>query len=236
MMPGETVREVWRVRFVDSERLRQLLPPPAQAGGEKGGAGMSSPSTVAQTRSRIDRMLLSAARLPHGTRGRYIASRCRCMLCRAANSRYQTHRDALRRGGEAPDRLTPAVTAREYILRLGRQGIGYKTVAETASVARSSVAKIVSGERAQIRSSTETRILAVDSSCRADHACVPGGPTWKLIRRLLKRGYSKAQLAKWLGYRTPALQLNRNRVTVLNAAKIKRMYRAVEDGLLARPA
>lgn len=184
---------------------------------------------------RIAALKIAAARRPHGTRARYIGASCRCMLCRAANSRYQCSRDARRRTGDFPDGNVSAETARLYILRLRHKGIGYKAVADAASVARSIIAKILRGERLQIRASTEQRILACDSGARADGALVYSAGTWKLIDELLARGYSKAQLARWLGRMTPSLQLNRpGKITARNASAVERMYRLIEAGKLAR--
>lgn len=53
---------------------------------------------------------------PHGTRLRYMAG-CKCMLCRAANSRYETERAAARKNGDW-NGLVSAIHARRHILKL----------------------------------------------------------------------------------------------------------------------
>lgn len=50
-------------------------------------------------------------------------------------------------------------------------------------------------------------------------------PTWERIEWLLAEGFSKARIARELGMKRPALQLNRHRVTVRNAAKVEALWR-----------
>jgi len=160
---------------------------------------------------------------PHGTRLRY-RSGCRCVPCRAANSRYETGRAAARRRGET-EGIVPADRARDHVWRLGRQGVGYKSVAAAASVSISVMAKIRSGERLQIRAGTERRILSVTADAVAGGARVPAAPTWRLIRELLTEGYTKGRLALELDAETPALQLRRGRVLASTAARVERLHR-----------
>jgi hypothetical protein len=167
---------------------------------------------------------------PHGTRLRYI-SRCRCVPCRAANSRYETARAAARRAGDWRG-IVPADTARAHLLRLSRLGVGYKSVAAAGDVTPSILFAIRTGARKRIRASTERAILAVDEQAIADHALVSPAATWRRIRALLEEGFSKAELARRLGYKTPKLQLGRpgrRRILAATAAKIERFYRLMVD-------
>jgi hypothetical protein len=138
--------------------------------------GANKPAAFAQLRERC-------MRGPCGTRAKYRGG-CRCMLCRAANSRYETAR----------------------------------------------------GKESRIRARTERKILAADESIRADRSLVPARPSWQLIDKLLGEGYSRTQLARWLGSKakTPALQLRGRRITARTALNVERMVRAVEDGRLWR--
>lgn len=162
------------------------------------------------------------AERPHGTRLRYMGG-CRCVPCRAANSRYETERSAARRAGEW-NGIVLAAPAAAHIFHLGRQGVGYKSVADASGVARSVVAKIRSGERQHVRAATASRILAVTADARADASTVPAGPTWRRVRQLLEEGYTKARLARELGAQTPALQLGRRRVLAITAVRVERLY------------
>jgi hypothetical protein len=55
---------------------------------------------------RLAAVKATCAQKAHGTRARYVGGRCRCMLCRAANSRYQSGRAQAQANGERePPRL-----------------------------------------------------------------------------------------------------------------------------------
>lgn len=182
------------------------------------------------TADRLAAIRAKAATLPHGTRARYIAEPCRCMLCRAANSRYQTERDALIRSGQEPDRLVSTEAARLHIAALSKIGIGQKVVAAASGVSLKAIVHIIAGKRKNIRLSTSKRLLAVDETCRADNARIPADETFALIDELLEGGFTKTQLAKLLGY-SRALQF-RNPITVGNAAKVRRLYNRLQSGVI----
>jgi DNA-binding CsgD family transcriptional regulator len=84
--------------------------------------------------------------------------------------------------------------------------------------------------KTQIRRYTERRILAVSSGAASDHALISARPTWHKILKLLREGFSKAELARRLGYKRPALQLNRRKITAANAARVDRFYRLIMAG------
>ena len=88
------------------------------------------------TKARLADLRARAAVKPCGTRAKYIAAKCRCMLCRAANSRYV--------------------------------------------------------------------------------------------------GYTKAQLAHWLGAKMPALQVGKKNVTPRMAMRVEKLYLAIEAGKMKR--
>ena len=179
----------------------------------------------------------AAARREHGTRARYVAGRCRCMLCRAANSRYQTERERARREQGNCRELVDAGEARRHLLKLSRQGVGYKLVAEAAKVSISVMAKIRFGTRKRIRANTARAILAVTATNAplGDASLVDSGATWRILDELLERGFSKAQLAKWLGHETPAIQIKRGgKITARTAFEVARMAEKIDAGLLRR--
>jgi len=186
-----------------------------------------------QSESRIEALKAGCASLPHGVRGRYVSG-CRCMICRAANSRYQSAREQLKKVDGA-DPLVPTAAALEHLRLLSHSwGVGYKSVADAASVSRTGLAKVIAGTKQFLRRSTLERILAVDLGAVAGGALISAGPTWHLLNGLLGRGYSKGQLAKWLGRATPALQIRKDRVTARTAAEVVRMCALLEAGKLRR--
>lgn len=164
----------------------------------------------------------SADHWPHGVRARYSAG-CRCDECRAANTAYERKR-ARHRVWHGPDVLVDAKRARQHLKRLSRKDVGRRTVGAAADVGDTTLSKIIAGTKKQIRCSTEKRILEVDVGAAADAARTDAGPTWKLLNQLLKRGWSKAELARRLGYKRAALQFNKRSVLVKTAHQVKLLH------------
>jgi hypothetical protein len=161
----------------------------------------------------------------HGDRLRYMAG-CRCVPCRAANSRYECERLAARKAGDW-NGCVSAAKARKHLEKLSRQGVGRNSICEASGVARSIVARIKNGKKKLIRRRTETKILAVTADARADHSIVPAARTWRLINRLLQEGFSKAEIARRLGRQTPALQIRKDFILARTAVAVERLYNRV---------
>lgn len=162
-----------------------------------------------------------AAGKPCGTRLKYIAG-CRCLRCRMSNANYETSRARARAAGDW-NGVVDAAPARAHIKKLARAGVGYRMIAQVTDVARTVVFGIKMGTRVRARARTIRKILAVTAQQRGDATCVSAKHTWMLIGQLLEEGYTKTSLAQQLGY-TRALQLNKDRVTAKNAAKVQRLY------------
>lgn len=163
-----------------------------------------------------------AATRQHGDRLRYMAG-CRCAECRRANTAYETARAMARKAGDW-NGIVPAQRARKHMRDLSKAGIGRRQIADAAGVAESIVFKIATGTRANVRARTEKAILAVTVAAAADHAVIDAGPTWKLLDELLSCGYSKAHLARELGYKVPAIQIKRTQCTVRTAHDVKLLH------------
>ena len=165
-----------------------------------------------------------AAGRPHGDRIRYLAG-CRCLPCRAANSRYETHR-ALERCKGKGNKLVGTTAVRLHLQKLSRLGVGYKQVAKLAKVNKGTLLKIKNRARDNIREQSGRRVLAVTAKDRAPGATVPAGPTWKRINWLLVEGFTKTQLARRLGSKAkvPSLQVRRDRVLVSTARRVKMLF------------
>lgn len=160
-----------------------------------------------------------------GTRSRYNCG-CRCVLCRRAHADYEAR---LRAG---KPRTVCAEEVREHILALGRAGIGSRSIAAAAGVERSVVRKIAQGQK-EIFRSTADRILGVDEGARADSSCISSAEAQRLIRQLVNRGFTKNQIAVWLGY-ARMLQLNKAKITALNAVRVQRLVALLDEGRIAR--
>jgi hypothetical protein len=188
---------------------------------------MISPKDLASIRVRF-------AEEPHGTRHCYLGG-CRCVPCRAANSRYSCERAAAQRAGDWRG-FVPATFVLGHIQKLRKAGIGYRAIAAAAGLSKSTMEMILTGERVQIRRHHADRILAVDRTAIADRSLVAAGRTWALLNELLEAGYSKTFLAKQLGSRskTPSLQMQADRITALTASKVERLYRRIKKGRVSR--
>jgi len=81
-------------------------------------------------RDQFDAIKAASARQPHGTRARY-AGGCRCLPCRAANSRYECARFRARREGDSRG-IVDAAKARQHIDELSALGVGRRTIAEAS--------------------------------------------------------------------------------------------------------
>lgn len=134
------------------------------------------------------------------------------------------------RAESVADYLVETTRARRRLRWLSRKGVGYKAAADAASVSRTIVANILNGTKTQIRLSTERRILAVDAAAAAGGAIVDARATWRMLDELLGEGFTRAELARRLGYKSPALQIRRDRVTAATALRVAKFYRAIMAG------
>lgn len=165
------------------------------------------------------------AEKPHGTRLRYMSG-CKCDDCRRANSQYECERAKARKNGHW-NGIVSAKKARSHIKKLSKKGIGYKTVADVAGLAASTVFKIRQGERKFLRAENERKILAVDETCLADSAVVPANTVWNQLEWLFKNGFSEAEIAKELGYANGYLQFKDN-VLASTALKVERLCNRIK--------
>ena len=148
--------------------------------GAYDGTRMAASLLADRTADRIEALKRSASLKPHGTRGRYVGDKCRCALCRRANTIYRLNRDRELKS-EKLNVLVSSDAARNHMEQLSAIGIGYKTVCDAAGISKSVASRILWGTRRQIRTSTSDAILAVDKTCPPDAALIPAAPTWKII-------------------------------------------------------
>lgn len=127
---------------------------------------------------------------------------------------------------EAPSTLVDTAEAVSHIRALRRQGIGYKTIAAAAGIARGVLLRIISGDIRSTRRAAADRILAVSSSIRAPGAKVDAKATWVLIDRMIAAGFTKGRIARALGSKHPALQLRRDTVLASTHRRVAQLYEA----------
>jgi hypothetical protein len=158
----------------------------------------------------------------HGTRVRYVSG-CRCDACRAANTAYIRELVREKRAGNG----NPAVSAeraRAHLEGLSRQGVGRRSVADTADVSETVLSQIKSGARQSIRKETERRILAVTPEMAADHALIDAAATLHMVQDLVDAGFTRKHLGERLGMKKGELD-RRSKVTVKRAAQIARLHK-----------
>lgn len=158
----------------------------------------------------------------HGDRLQYMAG-CRCPECRRANSTYENARQKARRNGDW-NGVVPAAKARTHILKLSRLGVGRNAVAAASDVSRTAIVEIRAGKKQNIRARTERKILAVTKAMASDKALISAKEAWRLIDELLAAGFTKGAIALGIGRKTPALQLNREKITVRNAYLVAQLH------------
>lgn len=147
---------------------------------------------------------------------------CRCVPCRAANSRYESERLEARKAGKS-NPIIPADTARKHLLKLQRAGIGRRTIHDISGVAENIIAGVRNGTLPNLRRDTEDRILAVTVDAVPDSALVSARPTWKLLNALLGEGLTKRELSRRLGYKR-YFQINTKRITAKTAMRVEQFY------------
>lgn len=122
----------------------------------------------------------------------------------------------------------PTAASVAHLKALSKQGVGYKSVADAASISRSIVGKILNGQRQTIRADTERRILVIDAGAMADGAHVPARQTWKLIRQLLAVGMTKRAIARALGRpKANGLLIHKKFVCASTALKVRKLHAAI---------
>ncbi len=162
------------------------------------------------------------ANRPHGDRLRYLGG-CKCFDCRRANSAYETARAAARKAGDW-NGFVPAEKARLHLAELSALNVGRRTVSHVGDVSDTVLMEIIAGRKKQIRARTERNILAVTAAAAADGALIPAKPAWKLLNQLIRDGWPKAELARQLGYKAPALQFRKTQITVRNAYEVEQLH------------
>lgn len=119
--------------------------------------------------------------------------------------------------------LVDAEPVRAHLRKLSRQGVGYKSAAAACDVSKTTLAEVLSRKKRTIRKATADRVLQVTKEALADGALVSAGRTWRRINGLLEEGFTRAELARRLGYKSPALQFRRGRITARNALRVQRL-------------
>jgi hypothetical protein len=170
--------------------------------------------------------LPSPERYPHGARARYVSGKCRCALCRKANTAYENERAAARRRGEW-NGLVDAAPVLEHLHALSRQGVGYKAVADACDVSRTTLQKVLNRTKRKLRKASVDRVLATDAGAVAGGARVPAAPLWRMVREIRAAGLTDLEIVERLGRRHQGLQFGRRLVLASSILEMKRLHAQV---------
>lgn len=181
--------------------------------------------------NRLAELQRRAQYLEHGKRSKYIAG-CHCNRCTKANREYERKQRRLRCTGRS-NPLVDAGPAREHLATLAAAGVGYKSAAIAAGLSQSTVFGIKRGARRFVSARNLARILAVTDEMRGDHALVDAAPTWRRIDRLVEAGYTKAQLAEWMGVGR-SIQFPKAQITAKTELRVRRLEQLLDQGRLQR--
>jgi hypothetical protein len=160
----------------------------------------------------------------HGT-ARMYRQGCRCEDCRAAYAVVQRDRRARMKRYEG-DFTVSAELAREHILELRAQHVGKRAIMDCTGISDVVIMEIANGKRRRIRESTERRIMRVTVDGRAGGSLIPAKQTKRRIDELISAGYTRADLARKLGYKCAELQFRGSKsITAHNAMRIERLHK-----------
>ena len=161
----------------------------------------------------------------HGTHARY-SKGCRCEGCLVGHRIYE--REAARRrrrvryGIEFPNqRLTDAQPIREHIQFLSSRGIGLGSIAQQVGTHRSTIQRIRRGRTTSTTTELAEKILAIPAIPRVPMAFTDADPLIHLLKKLEKKGVSRNDVGRTLGYRY-------GRLVIKNKVRVWR-YKQIEE-------
>jgi hypothetical protein len=126
--------------------------------------------------------------------------------------------------------LVPADRARLHLFLLGKSRVGRRAVHKKSGVAQTLLKEVRTGRKTRIRKNTEARILAV-----SEQDTLPGTPVsarwvWSVISQMQSSfGFSKAALAKKMGYVNLSLQFSRKLVLPRTIAEVKKLWDEIQE-------
>ncbi len=95
----------------------------------------------------------------HGTRARYVSG-CKCLMCKAAASRYAVQRKLARSKGDTRE-LVDTGQLRDHLNRLHQGGMSHRAIAAAAGVSLPIVSGIRSGAKLRVRRHIAKKIQLV---------------------------------------------------------------------------
>lgn len=172
--------------------------------------------------------LARLADMPHGNRAKY-SHGCRCQPCRTANTEYEKLRNYKRQTGDW-NGLVSARRARFHLRKLSDAGVGRRSVRDCARVSETVLQAIRTGRKTKIRARTSRSILAITPEHALPGARIDATETKKRIAWLLQEGFTRSEIARRMGMRTPKLQTAKAAtITAENADRVERVWREFQE-------
>src|SRR5882724_1444210 len=153
----------------------------------------------------------------------------------AGNKRHG-HKMNENRRLHGPNDLVPTDRVRQHLRYLQGFGMGHKTVAKHAGMAKTVLAEILWYGKKQMRRRGEARVLAIQPTLDTlpRNVKIPAAETIAKIQRLIRWGYPKSLINRdGLGLESVGLQVHSLKgktpaVTVKTAVKIRDFFAKVE--------
>lgn len=148
-----------------------------------------------------------------GSHSRY-SKGCRCAPCTQAHRVYTRDRKRLlaraNYGIESvPNRYIDAAEVRDHLHFLSKKGIGVESLHERTGISRSTLQAIKSGRRAKVEKRIYDKLLSIPGLAFADGQYVDASKAHKLIKDLLRAGYTKAEISRAFYGRNASLRINK---------------------------
>jgi hypothetical protein len=128
------------------------------------------------------------------------------------------------------DYVVSAEFAADHLMALSKAHVGCRAVSDCTGIEARVIQSIKNGRRKRIRQSTEERIMAVTEDSGSAGATTPAGPTKRLVRSMVRAGYTPEEIAEAMGYKTRKLQwINRERILVATKIKLEAVYQRLME-------
>ena len=206
---------------------------------------MSSKNSVTASTGRHPDCRCPQAVHVHGTSTTYVVHRCRCDLCRAANTKRAAERRRIQAYGRY-NRYIDGDLVRAHLRDLMAAGMGWKTIAAAAGLSASTVYPILYGRnhddpthpqhrppRKRITREVAEKLLAV-TPVLADGALVDATGTRRRIQALAAIGWTLAELATRLGILRSNLRLHKPTLRYVTE-RTRRQVQELYDELWNQP-
>ena len=158
---------------------------------------------------------------PCGTYAAYKRG-CRCFRCRVALSCYMRDLYARRKAHTLNHAVsTELVLAHMDYLR--SHGVGLRSISDCTGITRDHLQDIKNGRVKRVLQTTEERIMRVSPDVKPGGARIDARRAHRIVARLLKDGWTKAEIAIEIGMGSPALKWwGKKRITLNTLLRLEK--------------